>query len=70
MWTHNNDGATWQVRISATRVGARQEEGRSGEDRGQIDWKLSEVNTRAVSREQKELIDELKMAMVNVINIG
>jgi hypothetical protein len=33
-----------------------QEEWRSEGDGGKIEWKLSEVNTRAVFREQNELI--------------
>ena len=35
-----------------------------------IDRKLSEVNTRAVSRGQNELIMELKMAEGDVISVG
>jgi hypothetical protein len=35
------------LQISAIRMGLRQEKGRSG---GKLEWKLSEVNTRAVSR--------------------
>ena len=34
------------------------------------EWKLSEVNTRTVSRGQNELIDEFKMAAGDVISIG
>ena len=47
-----------------------QEEGRSGGDGGKIDWNLSEFNTWAVSREQNELIGDLKMAAGNMIIIG
>ena len=36
---------------------------------GKIEWKSSEVNTRAVSREQNELIGEFKMAEGDVISI-
>jgi hypothetical protein len=43
-----------------------QEEVRSGE---KIEWKLSEVNTRAVSRRQNELIGKFKMAAGDVISI-
>ena len=50
----------------ATRGGARQEEGRS---RGKINWKSSEVNTRAVSRGQNKLIREFMMAAGDVISI-
>jgi hypothetical protein len=50
-------------------MGARQKEGRSGEDKGKIEWKLSKVNTRAVSRGQKELIGKFKIALGNVISI-
>jgi hypothetical protein len=42
-------------------VGKKQEEGRSGEE---IEWKLSEINTRAVPRGQYELIGRFKMAKV------
>ena len=38
-------------------------------DGGKIEWKSSEVNTRAVSREQNELIGKFKMAAGDVINI-
>ena len=40
-----------------------------GGSEGKIKWKLSEVNTRAVSRGQNELIGEFKMAAGNVISI-
>ena len=40
-----------------------QEEGRSGEDREKIEWKLSEVNTRAVSRKQNELIGKFSVTL-------
>jgi len=43
-----------------------QEEGRSG---GKIEWKLSDVNTRAVSRKQNELVGKSKMVAGDVINI-
>ena len=43
----------------------RQEEGRDG---GKIEWKLSEVDTRAMSRGQNELIGKLKMAVCDVIS--
>ena len=52
----------------ATRVGVSQEE-RSGGDGGKIEWKLSEINIRAVSRGQNKLIWELKMATGNVTSI-
>ena len=45
-------------------MGARQEDG------GKIEWKLSKVNTRAVSRGQNELIGELKMAADDVVSIS
>jgi hypothetical protein len=41
----------------------------SGGDRGKIKWKLSEVNTRAVSRGQNKLIGKFKMAAGDVISI-
>ena len=37
-------------------MGARQEGARSGRNGGKNKWKSSEVNTRAVSRGQNELI--------------
>ena len=37
---------------------------------GKIEWKLSEVNTRAVSRGQNELIGKLKMATGDMISTG
>ena len=40
--------------------------GRSG---GEIEWKFTEVNTRAVSRGQNELIGKLKMAVSDMISI-
>ena len=42
---------------------------KSGGDRGKIEWKSSEVNTRAVSREQNKWIGKFKMAEGNVISI-
>jgi hypothetical protein len=50
-------------------VGARLEGGRGGGDGGKIEWKSSEVNTRAVSREQNELIGKFKMAADEMISI-
>ena len=47
----------------------RQERGKSGGDGGKIEWKLSEINIRAVSRGQNKLIWELKMATGNVTSI-
>ena len=38
-------------------------------DGGKIKWKLSEVNTRAVSRGQNELIGKFKMVVGDVISI-
>ena len=46
---------------------ARQEGGRG--DGGKFKWKLSEINTRALSRGQNELIGKLKMAAGDVISI-
>ena len=40
-----------------------------GKDGGKIIWKLSDVNTRAVSRKQNELIGKFKMAVDDVISI-
>ena len=50
-------------------MSARQEEDRSGKDGGEIEWKLSEFDSRAVSRGQNELIVELKMAAGYMISI-
>ena len=50
-------------------VAVRQKKGWSGGDDGKIEWKLSEVNTRAVSRGQNELIGEFKMVVGDVISI-
>ena len=41
----------------------------SGGDGGKIEQKLSEVNIKAVSRGQNEILGELKMAADAVINI-
>ena len=41
-----------------------------GMDEGKFKRKLFEVNTRAVSRRQNELVDRFKMAAGDVINIG
>ena len=46
--------------------GCEKGRGRSG---GKMEWKSSEVNTRAVSRGQNELIGEFKMAAAYVISI-
>ena len=53
-------GEFWK---SSTRGGAKQEGSRSGEDGGKIERKSSEVNMniRAVSRGENELIGEFKM---------
>jgi hypothetical protein len=45
------------------------EDRNGGGDGGKIEWKLSEVNTRAASRGQNKLIGEFKMAEGNVISI-
>ena len=42
--------------------GPEQEEGWSGRDGGKIEWGLSEVNIRALSRGQNKLIGKFKMA--------
>ena len=46
-----------------------QEVGRNGGDRGKIQRKLSEVNTRAVCRGQNKLIGKFKMAAGDMISI-
>ena len=52
--THDKDVATWQFRKSATKWILDRKDG------GKIEWKLSEVITRSVSRGQNELIGEFK----------
>ena len=47
--------------------GKEQEKGRNG---GKTERKLSEVNTRAVSRVQNEQISKFKMVVGDVISIG
>ena len=42
---------------------------RGGEDGEKIEWKLSAVNTRAVSRGQNELIGEFKLPAGDKISI-
>ena len=54
---------------SAIRGLRNRKEGGRGGDRGKIKWKLSEVNTRAVSRGQSKLIGKFKMAAGDVISI-
>ena len=60
---------TWcHVTISSK---SHQERNRkTGGDVGRIECKLSEVNTRAASRGQNELIGEFKIVAGDVINIG
>ena len=56
--------------LSKSHQGEEQEEGKTGGDGGKREWRLSEVDTRAVSRRQNGLIDEFKMAASDVISIG
>ena len=51
---------------SVTRGVAREEGERSG---GKNKWKLSEINTRAVSRGQNKLTDKFEMAAGAVISV-
>ena len=46
-----------------------EQEWKSGEDGEKVEWKLSEVNIRAVSRGKDEFIGEFKM-VADVISIG
>ena len=46
---------------SKSHQGKEQEEGRNAENREKIKQKLSEVNTKPVSRGQNALIDEFKV---------
>ena len=62
MWTHSREGATLQLRVWATK-------GRI-EDRGKIEWKLSEIYTRAASRGQHELIGKFNIEAGDRFNIG
>ena len=50
-------------------ISSKSHQGRNRKDRGKIERKLSEVNTRAVSREQNKWIGKFKMAEGNVISI-
>ena len=49
--------------LSKSHQRKKNEDGRNGGDGGEIEWKLSKVNTRDVSRGQNELIGEFKMVM-------
>ena len=46
---------------SKSHQGKEHDEGRNRVHGGEIEWKLSEINMRAVSRGQNELIAEFKM---------
>ena len=71
-WWHRHTSIKlfWPLSMSSWTTGnvAVSEESRSGGEGGKIEWKLSEVNTRAVSRGQDELIGEFKIATSDVIN--
>ena len=56
--------------LSKSHKEKEQKEGMSKEDGGKIDRKLSEVNSRAVSRGPNELMSKFKMAVGDVIDIG
>ena len=56
-----------ECQISATRMGARHDKRRSRGNGGKIEWKLSEVNVRAVSRGQNELIGKFKMRVGDML---
>ena len=47
----------------------KREEGKNKGDGEKIEWKLSEVNTRAEYRGENEWIGEFKMTVDDVINI-
>ena len=47
-----------------------EQEGRSGGDRRKIEWKLSDLNIRALSRGQYELTDKFKIAADDVLVLG
>ena len=55
--------------LNKSHQGEEQKEGGSGGAGGKIELKLSEVNTRAVSRGQNELIREFYIAMDDEISI-
>ena len=58
------------LHVSVVKSAPRGLQDRKGEgDGGKIKWKLSEVNTRAVSRGQDELIVKFKRAVGDVISI-
>ena len=61
MLTHSKD--------KSHQMGAGQEQGKSEGDGGKIQWKLPEVNRRAVSRGHNELIDEFKITAGDVVSI-
>ena len=63
---HTVKTASRIVTESAIRVGVRQEGGRNG---GKIEWKSSEVNTRALCRGLNKMIGEFKMAVGDVVSI-
>ena len=56
--------------LSKNNQGKEQEEGRSGGGGGKIQWELSEVNSKAVSRRQDEYIGNFKIVAGDVISIG
>ena len=56
--------------LSTSCQGKEQEEGGNRQDGEKFERKLFEVNTRAVSRGQNELIGEFKMAVGDEIKIG
>ena len=45
------------------------QDNKGGEDGGRIRWKLSEVDSRPISRRQNKLIGNFKVAAGDVINI-
>ena len=63
MCTHNKDGVTREILKGATRSCARRR------DRGKFKRKLSEVNARAGSRRQNELVGKFKMATGDMVSV-
>jgi hypothetical protein len=54
--------------LSKNHQGKEQKEGRSGGNGGKTEWKLSESNTRSVSRGKNKLIGKFKM--VQILGLG
>ena len=69
MWTHGKSDTAREFFKRTTRGLQERKGGRRGGDGGKFKRRLSEVNTKTVSRRQNELIDKLKIAVGDVISI-